>query len=83
MKSAGFEAVDWSDGKSPELKTVRLITAFPRAKATSSDSNGVAVANGVDSKLSNGAEIAANVKTVLETVVYKTVGDQDIHADVY
>lgn len=79
MKRAGFEAVDWSDGVSPESKTVRLIGAFPTVKPTS---NGDAVSNGL-SELSNGSSKPANIKAILETVVYKTIGDQDIHADVY
>ncbi|ETS78026.1 hypothetical protein PFICI_10088 [Pestalotiopsis fici W106-1] len=29
MKGAGFEQVSWSDGLSPESKTVRVIAAFP------------------------------------------------------
>ncbi|KAK8100540.1 hypothetical protein PG999_010914 [Apiospora kogelbergensis] len=40
MKGAGFAAVEWSDGESPELKTVRLIGAFPTANEASSDPNG-------------------------------------------
>ncbi|KAK8108232.1 Methylphloroacetophenone synthase [Apiospora kogelbergensis] len=63
MKAAGFAAVEWSDGDSPESKAV----------------NGA-----LDKQLDDSAtKEPANTKTVLETVVYKTIGDQDIHADVY
>jgi acyl transferase domain-containing protein/acetyl esterase/lipase/acyl carrier protein/ubiquinone/menaquinone biosynthesis C-methylase UbiE len=86
MKAAGFAAVEWSDGESPESKTVRLIGAFPTAKATTS-SNG-------DNDTTHGPVVVVNGalptkrpahsdKAVLETVVYKTVDGQDIHADVY
>lgn len=92
MKGAGFEAVEWSDGESPESKTVRVIAAFPTANTTDNNTNGDLVVNGTASKLVNdtngflGASPAKkpeNVKAVLETVVYKKIGDLDIHADVY
>jgi hypothetical protein len=59
MMGAGFEEVAWSDGATPESKTVRLIAAFPK-KAPEKP-----------------------VKAGFETVVYKTVGDLDIQADIY
>ncbi|KAL2207821.1 putative Phthiocerol synthesis polyketide synthase type I PpsA [Sarocladium strictum] len=59
MKGAGFEEVAWSDGATPESKTVRLIAAFPK-KAPEKP-----------------------VKAGFETVVYKTVDDLDIQADIY
>jgi malonyl CoA-acyl carrier protein transacylase/SAM-dependent methyltransferase/acyl carrier protein len=62
IKSAGFEEVSWSDGTSPEAKTVRVIAAFP--------SQGEAVPE-------------KSVKAAMETVVYKRVGNLDIHADIY
>ncbi|KAK7754813.1 Type I Iterative PKS [Diatrype stigma] len=68
LKRSGFGSVLWSDGTTPESKTVRIIGAFPRAHP--------AQINGV----------SPPVKTIgatLETVVYKKVGDQEIHADVY
>ncbi|KAI1110470.1 BcPKS19, polyketide synthase [Nemania sp. NC0429] len=64
MKAAGFGEVAWSDGASPESKTVRLIAAFPHASPA-------AAAPGRALKVSS------------ETVIYKTVGDLPIHADVY
>jgi len=62
MKAAGFKKVLWTDGKSPESKTVRIISAFKSAPV---------VAKSIPAK------------AVLETVVYKTIGETKIHADVY
>ncbi|KAK6079334.1 beta-ketoacyl synthase [Seiridium cupressi] len=60
MKAAGFEAVSWSDGATPESKTIRVVAAFP--------TGGTAVPE-------------KTVKAALETVVYKKIGDLEIHAD--
>ncbi|KAL2015753.1 hypothetical protein VTK56DRAFT_4881 [Thermocarpiscus australiensis] len=65
MKRAGFGDVAWSDGASPEARTVRVIAAFPGG---------------------GGGEVAPAeraVKAAMETVVYKRVGNLDIHADIY
>ena len=62
MKAAGFKEVSWSDGATPESKTVRVIAAFPTSGTVS------------EKKI---------VKAALETVVYKKIGDLEIHADVY
>ena len=62
MKAAGFRDVLWSDGATPESKTVRVVAAFPGSRQTVSE---------------------RKVKAAMETVVYKRVGDLDIHADVY
>ncbi|KAI1115963.1 BcPKS19, polyketide synthase [Nemania sp. NC0429] len=71
MKKAGFDDVLWSDGATPESKTVRVIGAFPRRDPAPALA-GVA-------SLSN----KRPVKVTLETVVYKKIGDQEIHADIY
>ncbi|KAL5360632.1 hypothetical protein BJX96DRAFT_165303 [Aspergillus floccosus] len=63
MKAAGFDEVSWSDGDTPESKTVRVVTAFPTGGPTTLEKK--------------------RVKAAMETVVYKRVGDLDIHADVY
>lgn len=34
MKNAGFKEVSWSDGETPESKTVRVIAAFPSGSRT-------------------------------------------------
>lgn len=60
MKASGFDEVSWSDGDSPESKTIRVIAAFPTV-----------------------AREKTTVKAAMETVVYKTVDDLDILADVY
>ena len=62
MKAAGFKEVLWTDGKSPESKTVRVIAAFKSAPA--------------DAK-------RTSPKATLETIIYKTLGNTKIHADVY
>ena len=69
MKEAGFQSVLWSDGSTPEAATVRLIGAFPQAPVVKS--------------INGRAETKTSGKAVLETVVYKTIGNQEIHADVY
>ena len=68
MKDAGFKEVLWTDGNAPEAKTVRLIGAFPSASSGS---------------VSATTDIKKTTKTGMETVVYKKVGDTEIHADVY
>ena len=68
MKEAGFKEVLWTDGNMPEAKTVRLIGAFPSALPRSANA-------AKDSKKPTTA--------TLETVVYKKLGDTEIHADVY
>ncbi|KAF2275385.1 putative polyketide synthase [Westerdykella ornata] len=70
MKAAGFKEVLWTDGAAPEAKTVRVIGAFPSTPETSLPV--VAKTAGVKS-----------VKAALETVVYKRIGDLEIHADIY
>ncbi|OCK75371.1 putative Phthiocerol synthesis polyketide synthase type I PpsA [Lepidopterella palustris CBS 459.81] len=61
MKAAGFGEVSWSDGATPESKTVRVVAAFP----------------------AHDRAPRKPVKATLETVVYKKIGDLEIHADVY
>lgn len=39
MRGAGFNEVLWSDGASPESKTVRLIGAFPSKKTVKKTAN--------------------------------------------
>ena len=68
MKEAGFKEVLWTDGNVPEAKTVRVIGAFPSAPPRS-------VNAAKDSKKAT--------KAALESVVYKKLGDTEIHADVY
>lgn len=64
MRAAGFDEVFWSDGASPESKTVRAIGAFTSSHKTV-------------------VRTASPVKAALETVVYKRMGNLEIHADVY
>jgi acyl transferase domain-containing protein/acyl carrier protein/ubiquinone/menaquinone biosynthesis C-methylase UbiE len=69
MKEVGFKEVLWTDGSSPESKMVRVIGAFPSAPSP---------------KATSGTKENKKVsKAALETVIYKRVGDIDIHADVY
>ena len=68
MKDAGFKEVLWTDGNVPEAQTVRVIGAFPSALPSS-------VNAAKDSK--------KPATAALETVVYKRLGDTEIHADVY
>jgi len=68
MKDAGFEKVLWTDGNTPEAKTVRVIGAFPSAPPGSVNA----------AKDSN-----KTTKAALETIVYKKLGNTEICADVY
>ena len=68
MKDAGFKEGLWTDGNAPEAKTVRVIGAFPSALPSS-----VNAAKGSKKP----------TKAAVETVVYKKLGDTEIHADVY
>lgn len=68
MKEAGFKGVLWTDGSTPEAKTVRVIGAFPSAHPRSV----------------NAAKDGKKPATArLETVVYKKLDHIEIHADVY
>ena len=68
LKASGFGQVLCSDGATPEAKTVRVIGAFPGEYP--------AQVNGVSPSVKR-------VEVALETVVYKKVGGQEIHADIY
>ncbi|KAF2972671.1 hypothetical protein GQX73_g957 [Xylaria multiplex] len=68
MKKAGFGEVLWSDGASPESKTVRVIGAFPRTRSP---------------RVGGPSPVKRSREAVLETVVYKKIGDMEIHADIY
>ncbi|KAK4221363.1 hypothetical protein QBC38DRAFT_522639 [Podospora fimiseda] len=68
MLAAGFTEVLWSDGQSQESKTVRVIAAFSSGKATPIQPKKTPV---------------TTIKATLETVVYKKLGDLEIHADIY
>ncbi|CAG9984962.1 unnamed protein product [Clonostachys byssicola] len=63
MKAAGFGEVSWSEGVTPESKTVRVISAFPTKVKP--------------------VVAGKSVKASIETVVYKTIGSQKVHADIY
>ncbi|KAM0304142.1 hypothetical protein ACHAO8_011378 [Botrytis cinerea] len=68
LKASGFGQVLCSDGDTPEAKTVRVIGAFPCLSPAQMD--------GVSPPIKR-------VNAALETVVYKKVGEQEIHADIY
>lgn len=68
MKKAGFDHVLWSDGATPESKTVRVIGVFPRRDPARADVASLS---------------KKPMKVTLGTVVYKKIGDQEIHADIY
>lgn len=72
MKKAGFGEVAWSDGSTPESKTVRVIAAFPSPASGSTTRTAMSVS--VPEK---------SIKAAVETVAYKKVGDLEILADVY
>jgi hypothetical protein len=68
MKKSGSSEVLWSDGVTIESKTVRVIGAFPR---------------GGSARLNGTAQSKQSVNDAIETVVYKKIGDLDVHADIY
>ncbi|KAF2644665.1 BcPKS19, polyketide synthase [Massarina eburnea CBS 473.64] len=68
MEKSGFKKVLWSDGTSPESKTVRVIAAF------------------LGEDLARPQDVTKSKQPVnasVETLVYKKIGNQEIHADVY
>ncbi|KAH0426088.1 beta-ketoacyl synthase domain-containing protein [Colletotrichum camelliae] len=68
--SSGFADVQWSDGESLEAKTVRVICGFRKSGSLLLETDA--------SKIERG-----QVEIGVQEVVYKTVGSQRIHADIY
>ncbi|XXG94159.1 hypothetical protein Hte_000411 [Hypoxylon texense] len=96
LHRAGFDAVKWSDGETPEDKTVRVIAAFTRSQMTELDrekdetqelisSTGEAPILRSHRTLSpqKQQQQLQPVQVCLETVTYKKVGDLEIQADIY
>ena len=71
LRAAGFKHVSWTDGKTEEAKTLRLICAFKRE---AKEDRNLAVANG---------SITKRAGVPMEEVVWKRVGTLDISADIY
>ncbi|KAF6806725.1 Iterative polyketide synthase CazM 3 [Colletotrichum sojae] len=71
MTGAGFGEVLWSSGDSVEANTVRVICGFPKARSK---------CNALEVKK---AEDTASTGVSVQEVVYKMVGSQEIHADIY
>lgn len=71
MLEAGFKEVLFSDGESAEAKTVRVIGGFPQSAPTPQ----------AESAMPKRAAKTPGV--TVQEVVYKTVGSQDIYADIY
>ncbi|KAI1178049.1 BcPKS19, polyketide synthase [Nemania sp. FL0916] len=68
LGKSGFARVLWSDGDTPEAKMVRVVAGFPRPG------------------LSQAVDMSPSIipaGAAPETVVYKTIGGKDIHADIY
>lgn len=76
MLKSGFGSVLWSDGDTPEAKTVRVVAAFPQQQQQQQSSPSEVE---VDHAPSSTRPIGIDLKTV----VYKTIGEQEIHADIY
>ncbi|KAI2620676.1 beta-ketoacyl synthase domain-containing protein [Hypomontagnella submonticulosa] len=95
LHKAGFDAVGWSDGETPEDKTVRVITAFPRNQTTEVDGGKDEMQRFISSTreapiLRDNGTLSPQqqqqqqpVQVCLETVTYKKVGDLEIQADIY
>ncbi|KAK4180914.1 conidial yellow pigment biosynthesis polyketide synthase [Triangularia setosa] len=71
FEKAGFTSVSYSTGKKPEAMTQRLLVGCD------------GVWEGVPSPLPEGSSVQKSAGSILETMVYKEVGDVQIHADVY
>ena len=69
MREAGFKEVAWTNGSTPEAQTVRIIAGFPSAR--------------LDSKSSPEDSKSMPSQVSMETVVYRRLGNTEIHADVY
>ncbi|KAI8242252.1 Methylphloroacetophenone synthase [Colletotrichum sp. SAR 10_96] len=68
--SAGFAGVQWSDGESLEAKTVRVICGFQKPGSARLETGADRIERG-------------QVEIDVQEMVYKTVGSQQIHADIY
>ncbi|KAK8051649.1 Beta-ketoacyl synthase [Apiospora rasikravindrae] len=72
MHEAGFKEVLFSDGESDEAKTVRVIGGFPQS---------VPVKPQTEPK--DPKHVPRPTAFTVEEVIYKTIGRQDIYADIY
>ncbi|KAK8127938.1 polyketide synthase [Apiospora sp. TS-2023a] len=72
MLEAGFKEVLFSNGESAEAKTVRVIGGFPRSPPSSPQTEPAIP-----------KRAAKMPGFAVEEVVYKTIGSQDIYADIY
>ena len=61
MKAAGFEEVSWSDGATPESKTVRVVAAFPAGGTTVPEKTVKAAMETVSYKKIGDLEIHADI----------------------
>ncbi|KAK6218838.1 beta-ketoacyl synthase [Colletotrichum tabaci] len=71
---AGFREVLWSDGATLEAKTVRVLCGFRMTGAPWISQ---------EMRTRNGGSGAGAGDVRIQEVVYKTVGSQEIHADIY
>lgn len=67
---AGFKDVRWSDGATLEAKTVRVVCGFRKPRVKSNH-------------IHQGSDTGNCTDVEVQEVVYKTVGSQDLHADIY
>lgn len=68
MRAGGFKHVTWTDGKSDEARTLRIITAFPADCQSASFKP---------------RKLIAKQKLDMETVVFKQAGNLSLYADIY
>ena len=73
LRAAGFKHVTWTDGKSEEAQTLRLICAF----------KGNADENKSKQTPSKGGSITKRAGVPMEEVVWKRVGTLELSADLY
>ncbi|KAK2006472.1 beta-ketoacyl synthase domain-containing protein [Colletotrichum eremochloae] len=79
FRDAGFPHVLWSDGASLEARTVRVICGFPYKQETAPQDQSVTIT----SSNRRNKEEDSHTRVHIQEVVYKTVGSQNIHADIY
>ncbi|KAK1579385.1 beta-ketoacyl synthase domain-containing protein [Colletotrichum navitas] len=76
---AGFRHVLWSDGSSLEARTVRVVCGFQSQQNAATQKRSKIMATADKKNTKEVPQTGAHI----QEVVYKTVGSQDIHADIY
>ncbi|EFQ36407.1 beta-ketoacyl synthase domain-containing protein [Colletotrichum graminicola M1.001] len=76
---AGFRHVLWSDGPSLEARTVRVVCGFQSQKTAATRDHSEIMATANRKNTTKDPQTGVHI----QEVVYKKVGSQNIHADIY